>query len=106
VFPNLDGKPMSAPNMMTRGFYPALRRAGLRKIRFHDLRHTYASLMIASGVDVVRVSRLLGHSSPTITLNVYAHQLPSAHYGSAEKLAALLDGNQIAAESVSDATAA
>jgi len=90
VFPNLAGNPMSNTNLLQRGFYPALRRAGLRKIRFHDLRHTFASLLIANGEDIVRVSRLLGHSSPTVTLNVYSHMLPNDHYGSADRLAQLV----------------
>ena len=67
VFPNLVGNPHSHTNLLQRVFYPTLRRAGLRKIRFHDLRHTFASLLIANGEDVVRVSRLLGHANPTIT---------------------------------------
>ena len=87
VFPNLDGKPISSINMRQRDFYPALRRAGLRKIRFHDLRHTFASILLANGEDVVRVTRLLGHASPSITLNVYAHMLPNSHYRTAEVLA-------------------
>ena len=60
------------------------------KIRFHDLRHTFASLLIANGEDVVRVSRLLGHSSPTTTLTVYSHMLPKEHYGSADRLAEIV----------------
>jgi integrase len=94
VFPNLSGKPISRANLLNRGFYPALRRAGIRKIRFHDLRHTYASLLIANGEDIVRVSRMLGHASPTITLNVYAHMLPKDHYGSADRLADLVFGSK------------
>jgi integrase len=92
VFPNLAGNPLSHTNLLQRVFHPALRRAGLRKIRFHDLRHTFASLLIANGEDVVRVSRLLGHASPTITLRVYSHMLPKEHYGSAERLADLVNG--------------
>ena len=94
VFPNLAGNPMSNTNLLQRGFYPALRRAGLRKIRFHDLRHTFASLLIANGEDIVRVSRLLGHSSPTVTLNVYSHMLPKEHYGSADRLVNLVFGSK------------
>ena len=95
VFPNLAGNLMSNTNLLQRGFYPALRRAGLRKIRFHDLRHTYAPLLIASGEDIVRVSRLLGHSSPTVTLNVYAHMLPTEHYQAAERLADLVFSERV-----------
>jgi integrase len=51
-------------------------KAKLRRIRLHDCRHTAASLMLASGVPVKVVSELLGHSSPTITLSIYAHTLP------------------------------
>jgi hypothetical protein len=95
VFPNLEGAPLSHANLLQRGFYPALKRAGLRKIRFHDLRHTFASLLLANGEDIVRVSRLLGHASPTITLNVYSHMLPKEHYGSTERLATLIFGNKV-----------
>jgi integrase len=95
IFPNLDGKPLCHSNLLQRGFYPALRRAGLRQIRFHDLRHTFASLLLANGEDVVRVSRLLGHSSPKITLDVYSHPLPTAHYGTAERLERVLNGNNL-----------
>ena len=44
--------------------------------RWHDLRHTHASHLLAGGMDLVAVSRLLGHSSPTVTAKVYAHALP------------------------------
>lgn len=94
VFPNLCGKPISGANLLQRGFYPALRRAGLRRIRFHDLRHTFASLMIANGEDIVRVSRLLGHSTPTVTLSVYSHMLPNDHYESANRLQTMIYGDQ------------
>ena len=64
-----------------------------RFITFHCLRHTFASLLLANGEDVVRVSRLLGHASPTITLNVYAHMLPKEHYGTADRLSELVFGS-------------
>jgi integrase len=104
VFPNGAGNPESHSNLLQRGFYPALRRAGLRKLRFHDLRHTFASLMLANGEDIVRVSRLLGHASPTVTLNVYSHLLPREHYGSTNRLAQLVygDGNAPVSPSPAD----
>jgi len=95
VFPNLGGKPMGHANLLQRGFFPALRRAGLRRIRFHDLRHSFASLLLASGEDVVRVSRLLGHASPKITLDVYSHALPTERYATAERIATAIFGNNL-----------
>ncbi|MGH8132264.1 MAG: tyrosine-type recombinase/integrase, partial [Steroidobacteraceae bacterium] len=98
VFPNLDGQPMSHTNLLQRGFYPALKRAGLRRIRFHDLRHTYASLMISNGEDIVRVSRLMGHANASITLNVYSHLMPREHDPSGDRLASLVFGNKVEAD--------
>jgi len=95
IFPNLDGQPMSHSNLMTRGFHPALKRAGIRRIRFHDLRHTFASLMISNGEDIVRVSRLMGHSTASFTLNVYSHMLPREHDPSGDRLASLVFGNKM-----------
>lgn len=95
VFPNLDGRPMSHANLLQRGFYPALKRAGLRRIRFHDLRHTFASLMISNGEDVVRVSRLMGHANAAITPNVYSHMMPREHDPSGDRLALLVFGNKM-----------
>jgi integrase len=95
VFPNLDGQPMSHANLLQRGFYPALKRAGIRRIRFHDLRHTFASLMISNGEDIVRISRLMGHANASFTLNVYSHLVPREHDASGDRLAALVFGNKM-----------
>jgi integrase len=95
IFPNLDGQPMSHSNLMQRGFFPALQRAGIRRIRFHDLRHTFASLMISNGEDIVRVSRLMGHATASFTLNVYSHMIPREHDPSGDRLASLVFGNKM-----------
>src|SRR5260370_14360271 len=95
VFPNLDGQPMSHANLLQRGFYPALKRAGLRRIRFHDLRHTYASLMIRNGEDIVVVSRLLGHANASFTFNVYCHMLPRKRNPISDRLASLVFGKKM-----------
>ncbi len=71
--PNEAGKPMNYSNMVKRHFVPALEAAALPKIRFHDLRHTYASLLIEQSKNFKYIQTQLGHSSPTVTLNVYAH---------------------------------
>ena len=99
MFPNLDGQPMSYSNLMRRGFYPALKRAGVRRIRFHDLRHTFASLMISNGEDIVRVSRLMGHANASFTLNVYSHMIPREHDPSGDRLASLVFGNKMETDS-------
>jgi integrase len=75
VFPSGDGTPLICHNMKNRHFFPALKAAEIEAIRFHDLRHTYASLMLAQGENVKYIQTQLGHSSPTVTLNVYSHLL-------------------------------
>jgi integrase len=86
VFPNEAGQPLNHKNMVNRHFMPALRKAGVEKIRFHDLRHTYASLMIEQGENIKYVQTQLGHSSPTVTLNVYAHLMKSSNQEAASRL--------------------
>jgi integrase len=71
VFSTWDGKPRS-PNALTKEWTVAMKEAGL-KVSLHGLRHTHASSLIAAGVDVLTISRRLGHASPTITLGVYGH---------------------------------
>lgn len=86
VFPNNAGGPVDAANLRYRAFYPALKRAGLERVRFHDLRHTYASLMIQQGENIKYIQTQLGHSSPTVTLNVYAHLMETTNQAAAVRL--------------------
>jgi integrase len=65
------------PWTLTRKFERKLEGAGLPHIRFHDLRHTCATLMLCEGVHIKIVQELLGHADVTITLNTYSHVLPS-----------------------------
>ncbi|HEY3227903.1 MAG TPA: tyrosine-type recombinase/integrase [Roseiflexaceae bacterium] len=74
VFVTETGAPLHISDL-TKHFKNALKRAGLPIIRFHDLRHTAATLMLANGVSLVTVSKILGHSSPAITATIYAHAL-------------------------------
>jgi integrase len=60
-------------------------------MRFHDLRHTAASLMLNHGVPVIVVSRRLGHARASITLDLYGHMIPSLQYEAAEKMDSLVD---------------
>ncbi len=78
IFPSIFGTPISATNMI-KEFKAMLTEAGLPKIRFHDLRHTAASIMLNRGIPVLVASRVLGHSQPSTTLNVYGHLIPIMH---------------------------
>jgi len=60
-------------NKLRRHFRPALKAASCHTIRFHPLRHTYVSLLIEQGKNIKYIQNQLGHATPTITLNVYAH---------------------------------
>lgn len=76
VFPNTIGGLMIPGNLAKRSFKRHLRNAGLPSIRFHDLRHTAATLLLSRGVHPKVVSEMLGHSDVSITLRVYAHVTP------------------------------
>jgi integrase len=87
VFANPDGSPRS-PNALTKEWQLAMKKAGLRAT-FHSLRHTSASALIASGLDVITISRRLGHGSPAITLGIYGHLLKTDDRAAAVMEAAL-----------------
>jgi integrase len=72
VFCNPDGTPWP-PETFTKQFAQITRSIGMKGFRFHDLRHTFATLTLKNGTSVNEVSQLLGHSSPVITLSTYAH---------------------------------
>jgi integrase len=86
IFPNEAGQPINHNNLVKRYFEPALKKAGIEKIRFHDLRHTYASLLIEQGENIKYIQAQLGHSSPTVTLNVYAHLMKAVNQEAPSKL--------------------
>ena len=86
IFPSEAGNPLAEAPMVRKFFKPALKKAGLSDMRFHDLRHTMASLMIEQGENIVYIQRQLGHSSPTVTLNVYAHLINEVNQEAALRL--------------------
>lgn len=73
VFPNESGNAMNCSNAVNRYFRAALEKSGLPLMRWHDLRHTFASLLIHQGENIKYIQSQFGHSPPTGTLNVYAH---------------------------------
>lgn len=76
VFASEAGTPINPSNLRQRSFAPLLKRAGLPHIRFHDLRHTCATLLLSKGVHPKFVQELLGHASVAITMDTYSHVLP------------------------------
>jgi integrase len=93
VFPTWDGKTRS-PNALTKEWSVLMDSLGLAAT-FHSLRHTHASQLIASGLDVITISRRLGHGSPSITLGVYGHIFPNTDDRAAEIMeASFLKGRE------------
>jgi integrase len=86
VFTTGFGTPISRADLITRSFKPLLLRAVLPDRRFHDLRHTCATLLLGKGVHVKLVQELLGHSTIAITLDTYSHVLPGMGDGVADTI--------------------
>lgn len=89
IFTSTIGTPIDN-SKMRRVFKALLTCSGLPIIRFHSLRHTSASLLLSQGVPVIEVSRRLGHSRPSITLDVYGHLIPGIHNEVGEMLDELI----------------
>lgn len=95
IFPSKVGTPLDQRNLH-RDFKSLIKVAGLPDIRFHDLRHTSASIMLNHGVPVIVVSRRLGHSKPSITLDIYGHMIPGMQAQIAEQIDELITPVEIA----------
>jgi integrase len=80
------------PDRVSKTFTRLAAAAGLQRIRFHDLRHTAASLMLAAGVPAKVASERLGHATISITLDTYSHLLPGLSEDAAERTGALIYG--------------
>lgn len=89
VFPSPTGGPMS-PGSVLKMLHRVLERAGLPELRFHDLRHTFATLALQNGVDIKTVSGILGHFSAGFTLDTYAHVTTAAQRQAAETMGEVL----------------
>jgi integrase len=79
IFCNEDGGYMDAANLVERHFLRCLQAAGLKRRRYHDLRHTFASLLLTDGAPIVYVSEQMGHSSIELTVKRYGHLIPGAN---------------------------
>jgi integrase len=91
VFARPDGSPLS-PDNLSRDWRRAVKSLKLPAVMFHALRHSHASALIAAGLDVVAVSRRIGHASPAITLRVYAHKFAASDAAAAEAIERALKG--------------
>jgi integrase len=94
VFASTIGTPLE-PRNINRHFARVQRRAGLPRLRFHDLRHACATLLLLQGVELKVVQEVLGHASISTTGNIYAHVLHSLMQGAAQQIDAVLSGQQV-----------
>ena len=91
VFSSRAGTPISCHNLTNRSWKPLLRKAGLPDTRFHDLRHSCATLLLTKGVHPKVVQEVLGHSNISITLDTYSHVLPNMQKEAARAMEDLID---------------
>ena len=89
VFPSSTGGPIS-PGSVLHMLHRVLKRAGLPRVRFHDLRHTFATLALQNGVDIKTVSGMLGHFSAGFTLDTYVHVTTAAQKEAAKAMERVL----------------
>jgi integrase len=94
IFCDDEGRPLRATSLLRQSFYPLLDKADLPRIRFHDLRHSTATLLLTLGVHPKIVQELLGHSQIMVTLDSYSHILPTLQEEAMKQLnTALTDGS-------------
>jgi integrase len=96
VFPSKRGTPLDGGNMVKRTLTPTLRKAKLSTIRWYDLRHTFASLLIAQGEHPKLISEQLGHASIQITLDRYGHLMDQSYGDASNRLEEALFGGESA----------
>ena len=89
VFPSPNGGPIS-PDSVNNMLKRVLKRACIPKVRFHDLRHTFATIALQNGIDIKTVSGMLGHFSAGFTLDTYAHVTTSAQKEAAQTMGNIL----------------
>ena len=103
VFCNENGDLLDGDNVRHRVFYYVLDKAKLRKIRFHDLRHTYASLLLQQNESPVYVKEQMGHSSIQVTVDIYGHLIPGGNKAAVDRLDGPVNKLRSEAESATSA---
>jgi Phage integrase family len=86
VFPSPDGSILDPDNLYHRYFVPVLVKSAIRKIRLHDIRHTFGSLLLQKGAAIVYVKDQMGHSSIQVTVDTYGHLIPGANVSYVDRL--------------------
>ena len=103
MFTDADNEPIH-PHAISQSFERIARRAGVRVIRLHDLRHTHGTLLIAAGVPVKIVSERLGHATPAFTIDTYQHVLPGMQADAARTFEQLIVGGLLPSNETSEKT--
>lgn len=86
VFRSPEGAILDPDNLYHRIFLPVLAKAGIRKVRLHDLRHTFGSLLLQNGPSIVYLKEQMGHSSIQVTVDTYGHLIPGANVSFVDRL--------------------
>jgi integrase len=100
IFTSTTGTPVHHKNLYDRYFKPLVEKSGVTDIRFHDLRHTAASIMLSHGRPPIVVSRILGHARVSITLDIYGHLVPGMDAGAIELMEGLVTPDVLAVEDI------
>ena len=95
VFATVEGAYLRRSNFGRGVFKPAAAAIGKPQLRFHDLRHSHASILLASGEAITTVAARLGHRDPSITLRVYSHLMPGQDQAAADRLDTLWRGKSV-----------
>ena len=104
VFPSPEGTILDPDNLYHRYFLLVLAKAGIRKIRLHDLRHTFGSLLIQNGASIVYVKEQMGHSSIQVTVDTYGHLIPSANVSYVDRLDSVVTETETTAQKSANRT--
>ena len=86
VFADKNGQPLNWVYFLHKHWNPLLQKAGVQHVKFHSLRHNYASLLLAAGEDLAFLQRQLGHATLTMTLNVYGHLIKGREVGAGQRI--------------------
>jgi integrase len=86
VFRSPEGVILDPDYLYHRAFLPVQAKAGIRRIRLHDLRHTFGSLLLQNGASIASVKEQMGHSAIQVTVDIYRHLIPGANVGYVDRL--------------------